>query len=110
MDGYDELHHWLQDMFNRSPNNKPQMTKEERNKYRKNVAHALVKGAVALQFIGDRDFYCNNSDMEVMIKFKKDYQEMSKDEITFNLMKDVILLLEREEHQLKRIAATYDGN
>ncbi|KAF5035300.1 hypothetical protein DSECCO2_587100 [anaerobic digester metagenome] len=72
------------------------------------IATALVKGAVALQFIGDRDFYFNNDDMEVMIKFKKDYNNMTKEEITFNLMKDVILLLEKEEQQLIRIANAYD--
>jgi len=74
------------------------------------IVKALIKGAVALQFVGDQDFYYNNDDMEILIKFKKDYKEMTKEEITFNLMKDVILILEQEGNQFERIVATYGGN
>ncbi len=63
---------------------------------------------MALQFVGEQDFYYNNEDMEILIKFKKDYKNMPKEEITFSLMKDVILLLEKEEQQLVRIATSYD--
>lgn len=74
------------------------------------IAKALIKGAVALQFVGDQDFYYKEKDMEILIKFRKDYKELTKEEIAWNLMKDVILILEQEEHQLERIATSYDGN
>ena len=80
---------------------------------RKNITPflaALVAGAVAIQYVGEKDFYYNDLDMEILIKFKKDYQNMQKEEITFNLTKDVILLLEKEEQQLIRIANAYDEN
>lgn len=113
MEGYDVLHNWLQDSLERIQNNKPHnMSKKERNEIINNVAFSLVKGAVALQFVGDQDFYhqSEDEDMEILIRFKKNYTPMKKDEITFNLMKDIILALERERHQFERIAATYDGN
>lgn len=74
------------------------------------IATALIKGAVALQFVGDQDFYYKEEDMEILIKFRKEYKEMTKEEIAWNLMKDVILILELEEHQLERIATSYEGN
>lgn len=101
----DELKHII------SKDDKYHGKKESISEYKKehlSVVKALIKGAVALQFIGDRDFYCNNADLEVMIKFKTDYKNISKEEITFSLMKDVILLLEKEEQQLIRIANAYD--
>lgn len=73
------------------------------------IATALIKGAVALQFVGDQDFYHNGDEIEIFIKFKKDYKDMPKDEVTFSLMKDVILLLEKEQHQFERIATSYKG-
>ncbi|KAF5047706.1 hypothetical protein DSECCO2_457700 [anaerobic digester metagenome] len=113
MEGYDVLHNWLQDSLERIQNNKPHnMSKEERNEIINNVAFSLVKGAVALQFVGDQDFYLQSEDeddIEILIKFKKSYNSMKKDEIVFNLMKDIILALEREKHQFERIAATYDN-
>ncbi|MCE5213410.1 MAG: hypothetical protein LLF83_01645 [Methanobacterium sp.] len=78
---------------------------------RENIAPflaALIAGAVAIQYVEEKDFYYNNEDMEIIIKFKKTYSGMKKDEITFSLMKDVILLLEKEEQQLIRIANAYD--
>lgn len=110
MEGYDVLHNWLQDSLERIQNNKPHnMSKKERNEIINNVAFSLVKGAVTLQFLGDQDFYYRGEKMELMIKFKRNY-EMNKEEIAFNLMKDVILILEQERHQFERIATSYDGN
>jgi len=65
---------------------------------------ALLKGAAALQYVGETDFYYNNQDMEILIKFKKDYKDTSIDKLTSTMFKDLILLLEQEEKQLKRIA------
>ena len=115
LEGYHIFSDYFTDGFSHKRENKSEYPKgndltDETKEELIPIATALVKGAVALQFIGDRDFYCNNCDMEVMIKFKKDYQEMSKEEIVFNLMKDVILALEREGDQFERIAATYEGN
>ena len=80
---------------------------------RKNIAPflaGLIAGAVAIQYVEERDFYVDNQDMEILIHFKKDYKNMPKEQITWGLMKDVILLLEKEEQQLIRIASTYDEN
>ena len=74
---------------------------------RKNIT-PFIAGAVAIQYVGEKDLYYNSDDIEILIKFKKDYKNMSKEEITWNLMKDVILLLEKEEQQLERIATSYD--
>lgn len=111
MEGYDVLHNWLQDSLERIQNNKPNnMSKEERNEIIKNVAFSLVSGATDLQFIGKRDFHIDNQDMEILIRCKKEYPGMKKEEITFSLMKDVLLVLEQERHQFERIATTYEGN
>jgi len=80
---------------------------------RKNIAPflaALIAGAVAIQYVGEKDFYYNNQDMEILIRYKKEYNGLKKEKITFSLMKDVILLLEKEEQQLIRIANAYDEN
>lgn len=109
MEGYDVLHNWLQDSLERIQNNNPHnMSKEERNEIINNVAFSLVKGAVALQFVGNQDFYhkSEDEDLEILIRFKKDYKEMTKED----LLKDVILILEQEGNQFERIAAAYEGN
>lgn len=110
MKGYDVHYKWLDDGLKRIQNNQPlhDMGSEERKKYLHNVAFSLVSGAIDLQFIGKHDFYIDNQDMEVLIRYKKTYSGMKKEEITFSLMKDVILLLEKEESQLRRIANAYD--
>jgi hypothetical protein len=113
MESYDVLHNWLQDSLERIQNNQPHnMSKEERNEIINNVAFSLIKGAVALQFVGDQDFYLQSEDkdLEILIRFKKNYTPMKKDALAFNLMKDIILVLEQEKHQFERIAATYNGN
>jgi len=113
MEGYDVLHNWLQDSLERIQNNNPHnMSKEERNEIINNVAFSLIKGAVALQFVGNQDFYhkSEDDDLEILIRFKKDYKEIKKDKIAFNLMKDVILVLEQDKHQFERIATSYEGN
>ena len=89
--------------------NKNELPDETKEKFLP-IAKALIKGAVALQFVGDQDFYYKEKDMEILIKFRKDYKELTKEEIAWNLMKDVILILEQEEQQLERIATSYDGN
>lgn len=88
------------------------MSKEERNEIINNVAFSLIKGAVALQFVGNQDFYhkSEDDDLEILIRSKKDYKEIKKEEIAWNLMKDVILVLEQEKHQFERIATSYEGN
>lgn len=111
MEGYDVLHNWLQDGLERIRNNKSQhMSKKERNENIKNVAFSLVSGAIDLQFIGKRDFHIDNQDMEILIRCKKEYPGMKKEEVTFSLMKDVLLVLEQEKHQFERIATSYEGN
>lgn len=84
-------------------------TLEETRKQFTPFLAALVAGAVKLQFVGDQDFYHNGEDIEILIRFKKDYTEIKKDEIAFNLMKDVILILEQQGHQFERIATSYAG-
>jgi len=74
------------------------------------IVKALIKGAVALQFVGDKDLYHNGEDMEILIKFKKEYKSLTLDKIEFDLMKDVILALEQEKHQFERIATSCKGN
>ena len=67
---------------------------------------ALVKGATALQYVGETDLYHNDQNIEIIIKFKN----TSVDKQAKTLLKDVILLLEQEEKQLKRIATAIRNN
>lgn len=65
---------------------------------------ALLKGAAALQYVGETDFYYNNQDMEILIRFK----DTSVNKQTGKLLNDIILLLEQEEKQFIRIAKNYN--
>ena len=108
MGGYQPFLKWLINELKCIRTNKPTTTEEEWSKLSHTLLNSILKGAIALQYVGDQDFYHNDEDIEILIRFKKDYTEMTKDEIVFNLMKDVILVLEQEEHQLLRIANSYD--
>lgn len=55
-----------------------------------------------------RIFSYNDKNIEIEIKFKKDYSGLTLDDRVFYLMEDVIATLEFKEDNLKDIARSYD--
>ena len=110
MEGYQPFLKWLINELKWIRTNNPTTTDEEWSKLSHTLLNSILKGATELQYVGDQDFYHNDEDLEILIKFKKEYKSSTRDNVEFDLMKDVILLLEQEGHQFERIAATYEGN
>jgi len=106
IEGYQPFLKWIINELRCIRTNEPTTTEEEWSELSPKLFNSLLKGAASLQYVGDQDFYYNGEDMEILIKYRKDYKDMPKEEITWSLMKDVILLLENEEHQLEKIATS----
>lgn len=109
-EGYQPFLKWLINELKCIRTNKPTTTEEEWSKLSHTLLNSILKGAIALQYVGDKDLYHNGEDMEILIKFKKEYKSLTLDKIEFDLMKDVILALEQEKHQFERIATSCKGN
>lgn len=88
--------------------NEKSQSDEEMEKELIPIAKALIKGASALQFVGKKDFYFKNENLEVLIRYKKDYSVFKKNDRPYNMIKDIILLLEQENNQTSRISLAYD--
>lgn len=56
-----------------------------------------------------RVFYHNDDNIEVKIKFKKDYSDLSIDDRLFYMIEDVYVLLETDnDKKMVNIAKTFD--
>lgn len=54
-------------------------------------------------------FYHNDDNIEVKIKFKKDYGDLNLNDRLFNMIEDVYVLLELDiDKKMENIAKTYD--
>ena len=54
-------------------------------------------------------FYHNDDNIEVKIKFKKDYGDLNLNDRLFNMIEDVYVLLELDiDKKIENIAKTYD--
>ncbi|KAF5040159.1 hypothetical protein DSECCO2_536420 [anaerobic digester metagenome] len=54
-------------------------------------------------------FYHNDDNIEVKIKFKKDYGDLNLNDRLFNMIEDIYVLLEVDiDKKMENIAKTYD--
>lgn len=54
-------------------------------------------------------FYHNDDNIEVNIKFKKDYGDLNLNDRLFNMIEDIYVLLEVDiDKKMENIAKTYD--
>ncbi|ADZ10376.1 hypothetical protein Metbo_2161 [Methanobacterium lacus] len=74
-------------------------TLEEMNQNFSKVVDKLVNGAMALQYISDKDFYYKNEDVEIIIKMS----DQSNDINLSKLLEKVFNILKSEEKQFVRI-------
>ena len=72
------------------------------------LAIGLIKGACRLQYVGDRGFYHENDELEVLIHFKKDYNLIPLKSRVDSLIDDILILLESEQIRLEEIASYFD--
>ena len=107
IEGYHPFLKWLINELKCIRTNKPTTTEEEWSELSHTLLNSTLKGAAALQYVGQRDFYYDDQDIEILIRFKREYKEMSIEEVACHLMKDVILRLEKERHLFERIATKY---
>ena len=56
----------------------------------------------------NKTFYHKDKDLEIKIKFKKDYSNLTPEDRIFYFIEDVLLSLELEEDQLNQVARSYD--
>lgn len=69
----------------------------------------LVEGATSLQYIKKSDFYYQDEDIEILIRFKnQDYKDVLLNKRPNKLLQDVIKLLNTEKKQFMRIVKAYD--
>lgn len=107
IEGYHPLLKWILNELKCIRTNKPTTTEEKWSEISPRLINSLLKGASTLQYVGERDFYYKDNKLEILIRYKKDYKDIPIENRPWELLREVINLLELEEEQLIRIAASY---
>lgn len=107
IEGYHPLLKWIINELKCIRTNKPTTTAEKWSEISPRLINSLLRGASALQYVGERDFYYKDNKLEILIRYKKDYTDIPIENRPWELLQEVINLLELEEEQLIRIATSY---
>lgn len=108
IEGYHPFKNWIINELECIRTGKPTTSEEEWPEIAHELYTSLIKGAAALQCLGDRDFYYHDEDMEILIRFKRDFSDMPIESRPWILRQDVLNLLDKEKQQLFNIAKSQE--
>lgn len=104
IEGYHPFKNWIINELECIRTGKPTTSEEEWPAIAHKLYTSLLKGAAALQCVRDKDFYYEDNDIEILIRFKTDCKDISIKKRVSKLHQEVIQVLEREQQQLLVIA------
>lgn len=104
IEGYHPFKNWIINELECIRTGKPTTSEEEWPAIAHKLYTSLLKGAAALQCVGDREFYYKDNEIEILIRFKTDLENTSIKKRVYKLHQKVINVLEREQPQLEVIA------